>query len=50
MLARLRDGDAIQSDVTFTEQSVEEIIGHGRVVYKVHILCRTRDQFTPDVV
>jgi hypothetical protein len=32
VLARLRDGYAIESDVTLTEQRVEEIIGHARVV------------------
>jgi len=29
VLARLRDGEAIESDVTLTLQRVEEIIGHG---------------------
>jgi len=49
MLARPRVDDAIESDVTFTEHRVEEIIGHGRDVRKVHILPRSRDQYTPDV-
>jgi len=37
MLTRLRDGDAIESDVTLTEQRVEEIICHAREVRKFHI-------------
>jgi len=49
VLTRLRDGAAFESDVTMTEQSVEEIIGHGPEVRKVHILFRSRDQFTPDI-
>ena len=38
VLTRLRDGDAIESDVIFTEQGVEEIICHGHEFRKVHIL------------
>ena len=49
VLVRLRDGDAIDSDVKLTEQGVEEIIGHGREVRKVHILSWSRDSFTPDI-
>jgi len=49
VLARLHDDDTIESDVTLTEQRVEEIFGHTRRVSKVHILSRRRDQFTPDV-
>jgi len=30
--ARLRDGDVIDSDITLTEQRVEEITGHAREV------------------
>ena len=37
MLTRLRDGDAIESDVTLTEKRVEEIIRDGCEVRKVHI-------------
>jgi len=48
VLTRLRDGETIDSDVTLTEQGVEEIIGHARVVRKVRMLSRSRDQFTPD--
>ena len=49
VLARLLDGVAIEYDFTLTEQSLEEIIFHGRVVCKVHIFLRTQDQFTSDV-
>ena len=49
VLARLCDGDAIESDVTLTEHRVEEIIGHGCEVGKVHILSRSRDKFNQDV-
>ena len=49
MLAGLRDVDSIESDVTFTEFEVEEIICHARVVRKVHILSRGRYQYTSDV-
>jgi len=47
--ARLRDGDAVESDVTLTEQRLEQISGYGREVRNVHILFRSRDQFTPDI-
>jgi len=40
---RLRKGDAMESDVTLTEQRVEEIIGHAREVRKADILSRGRD-------
>ena len=49
VLARLRDRDAIESDVTLTEQRVEEIIVHRRLVRNVDILPRIGDQFTPNV-
>jgi len=49
LLTRLRDGDAIESDVSLIQQRVVEIIGHGREVREVHILSGSRDQFTPDV-
>jgi len=49
MLAGLRDVNAIECDVIFTEKGVEEIICHARVVRKIHILSRGRFQFTPDV-
>jgi len=49
MLTRLRDGDAIESDVTLTEWRLEEIICHAPGVRKVHILSRGRCQFTPDM-
>jgi hypothetical protein len=32
-----RDVEVVESDVTWTEQRVEEIVGHGRVVRVVHI-------------
>jgi len=48
-LARLRYCDAIENDVTLTEQGVEEIIYYARVDRKVHILSRGRDQFISDV-
>jgi len=38
MFDRLRDVDAIENEVTLTEEGVEEIICHARVVRKVHIL------------
>jgi len=47
--AHLRDYDAIECDVILTEQTVEEITVHGRVVRSVQILPRTGKQFTPDV-
>jgi len=37
-VTRLRYGDAIESEVTLTEQGEEEIICHARGVRKVHIL------------
>jgi len=46
MLTLLRDGDAIETEVTFTEYGVEEIICHARVVCKVDIVSRGRNQFT----
>jgi len=49
MLARMRDVDAIESDVTLTKYGVEEIICHARVVRKFHILSRGLYQFTPNV-
>ena len=49
MLTRLRDNDAIDSDVTLTEQTVEEIICHARELRIVHILSRTQNQITSDV-
>jgi len=48
-LNRLGDGDAIESDVTLTEQGVEEIIGHDPVVRKIYINSRGTDQFTTDL-
>jgi len=38
VLARLRYSDAVENDVTLTEQRVGEINGHGCEVRKVHIL------------
>jgi len=38
MLTRQQDVYSIESYVTLTEQSVEEIIGHESVVLKVDIL------------
>jgi len=49
VVARLRDGYAIESEATKPEQRVEKIIVHGRVVSRVHILPRTRNQFTSDI-
>ena len=45
MLTGLRDVEAIEIDATLTELGVEEIIGHARVVRKVHILSRGRYQY-----
>ena len=49
MLALLQDGDAIESDVTLTEEGVEEIICPDREVRKGHKLFRDRNQFTSDI-
>jgi len=49
MLTCLRDVDAIESDVTFTEEGVEEIICHARVVRKVNIISRARYKLTSDI-
>jgi len=49
LLARLRDGDAIESYITMAAQGVEEIICHARVVRKVHIVSGSRYQFTSDI-
>ena len=49
MLARLRHVDAIEGDVTLTEEGVKKIICHARVVLKIHILSRARYQFTSEV-
>jgi len=49
MLAGLRDVDAFKGDVTLTEEGVDEIICHARVVRKIHILSRQVYQFTSDV-
>jgi len=48
-LTCMRNGDAIESDVTMTEQRVEETIGHARDERKDHIHFRGRNQYTPDV-
>jgi len=37
VLARLRDGDAIESDVTLTEQGMKEILVTPTYVRKVNI-------------
>ena len=49
VLACLGECEAIEGDVELTEQLVETIYGHGRVVRSVHIIPRTADQFTPEV-
>jgi len=49
VLARLRVGDAIEGDVTLADQLVEEIIGHGHSVCKIHVLPLARDQFSLNV-
>jgi len=46
VLARLRNGDTVESDVTSTQQTVEEIIGHARGNHEVQILSRSRNKFT----
>jgi len=43
VLARFLDCEAIESEVTFTEELVEEIFGDGPVVRSIHILPGTRD-------
>lgn len=45
MLAQLREGDAVESDVTLIDKWVEEIIGHGGSVAQAYILPRARHQF-----
>ena len=47
--SRLCDGEAIESEVTLTEQGVEEIICHAREVRIVNIPSRGRDQFNSDL-
>ena len=49
VLARLRDGEAVDSDVTLTVQRAMEIIGHVRGVRKGHILSRSRNKFPTEV-
>ena len=46
VLARLRDCGAIENDVTLTEERVEEIFVDGRVGRNVHVIPRTREEFT----
>ena len=49
VLTLLRFEDEVESDVTLSEQRMEEIIDHARDFRKIYISSRGRDQFTSDL-